>query len=134
MRKLLFIIFSLLCFYQMNAQQNIKGVIVDASKVTLPGVTIQIKNTQKGTISDVTGGYSIMAANNDTLVFSMVGMSIQKIPVGDKTIINVKLLEESQQLGEVVVIGYGTVKKSDLTGSVATVKSVDLTKITSLNP
>ena len=134
MRKLLFIIFSLLCFYQMNAQQNIKGVIVDASKAPLPGVTIQIKNTQKGTISDVTGGYSIMAANNDTLVFSMVGMSIQKIPVGDKTIINVKLLEESQQLGEVVVIGYGTVKKSDLTGSVATVKSVDLTKITSLNP
>jgi TonB-dependent SusC/RagA subfamily outer membrane receptor len=61
-------------------------------------------------------------------------MATQKIPVAGQTVINVKLLEESKALNEVVVIGYGTVKKSDLTGSVASIKSVDLTKITSLNP
>ncbi len=88
----------------------------------------------EGTFSDVDGGYEIVASPGDTLVFSMLGMAAQTIPVAGKTVINVKLLEESKELGEVVVIGYGTVKKSDLTGSVSSVKTADLTKITSLSP
>jgi TonB-linked SusC/RagA family outer membrane protein len=116
------------------SQQQVKGKITDDKNIPVAGASVQVKNTLKGTFSDIDGGYVIVAAPTDTLVFSMLSMANQKIPVAGKTIINVVLLEESKALGEVVVIGYGTVKKSDLTGSVATIKTVDLTKITSLNP
>jgi len=116
------------------SQLTVKGKITDDKNIPVAGASVQVKNTLRGTFSDIDGGYIIVAAPNDTLVFSMLSMATQKIPVIGKTIIDVKLLEESKALGEVVVIGYGTVKKSDLTGSVSTVKSIDLTKITSLNP
>ena len=116
------------------SQLTVKWKITDDKNIPVAGASVQVKNTLRGTFSDIDGGYIIVAAPNDTLVFSMLSMATQKIPVIGKTIIDVKLLEESKALGEVVVIGYGTVKKSDLTGSVSTVKSIDLTKITSLNP
>jgi TonB-linked SusC/RagA family outer membrane protein len=134
MRKLLLIFVSLLCFFQLNAQQLIKGQILDEKNNPLPGATVQIKNTTKGVAADESGNYSIMTSENDTLIFSMLGMTVQKIPVKGKQILNVKLREDVQSIPDVVVIGYGTIKKSDLTGSVASIKSVDLTKITSLNP
>ncbi|MGC1391147.1 MAG: TonB-dependent receptor, partial [Bacteroidales bacterium] len=116
------------------SQLSVKGKITDDKNVPVIGASVQVKNTLRGTFSDIDGGFVIVASSNDTLIFSMLGMGTQKIPVAGRTIINVKMLEESKELNEVVVIGYGTVKKSDLTGSVASVKSVDLTKITSLNP
>ncbi len=124
------------CFYFSSvwAQQTITGVIVDENNQPLPGVTIMVKNTQRGTFSEKEGNYTINASPNDTLVFIMLGMTTQKIPVAGKTVLNVKLLVENQLVPEVVVIGYGTVKKSDLSGSVASIKSIDLTKITSLSP
>ncbi len=128
---------AFLCFFCLSpvwGQKTVKGVITDDKEVPLPGATVVIKNTQKGTISDVSGNYSIIVSPNDTLVFSMLGMAIQTIPVEGKTVINVKLYEEATALNEVVVIGYGTVKKSDLTGSVSMIKSDELNKITSLNP
>jgi TonB-linked SusC/RagA family outer membrane protein len=134
MKKLLLIFISFLFFLQLNAQHIIKGLIVDEHNVPLPGATIQIKNTVKGTSTDVEGNYSIIVADNDTLIFSMIGMEVQRIPVAGRTVLNVKLIEDVQQLPDVVVIGYGTVKKSDLSGSVASIKSIELTKITSLNP
>lgn len=134
MKKLLLVLISLLCFLRMNAQQPVKGVIVDEKDVPLPGATIAIKHTVKGTFTDAAGNYSINAADNDTLIFAMLGKATQTIPLMGRKVLNVKLLEDIHVIPEVVVIGYGTVKKSDLTGSVATLKSVDLTKITSLNP
>jgi TonB-linked SusC/RagA family outer membrane protein len=134
--KHLFLLLIFFCFgfASVWAQQTITGVIVDENNQPMPGVTIMVKNTQKGTFSEKNGTYSIAAAPNDTLVFIMLGLATQRIPVAGKTVVNVKLLVENQIIPEVVVIGYGTVKKSDLTGSVASIKTIDLTKITSLNP
>ncbi len=116
------------------SQQTVKGKITDEKNSPVTGASVQVKNTLRGAFSDIDGNYIIEASGNDTLVISMLGMAKQEIPVAGKTVIDVKLQEESKMLNEVVVIGYGTVKKSDLTGSVSTVKTADLTKITSLNP
>ena len=134
MKKLVLFIISQVILLPVFSQQQVKGKITDEKNIPVAGASVQVKNTLRGTFSDIDGGFVIVSSSNDTLVFSMLGMATQKIPVAGQTIINVKLLEESMELNEVVVIGYGTVKKSDLTGSVATVKAVDLTKITSLNP
>jgi TonB-linked SusC/RagA family outer membrane protein len=134
MKKLVFVIISQVILLPLFSQLSVKGKITDEKSAPVAGASVQIKNTLKGTFSDADGAFAIVTSPGDTLVFSMLGMAIQKIPVAGKTVINVKLLEESKELNEVVVIGYGTVKKSDLTGAVASVKSIDLTKITSLNP
>ena len=134
MKKLVLFFISQLILLPVFSQGSVKGKITDEKNVPVVGASVQVKNTLRGAFSDVNGGYEIVASPGDTLVFSMLGMAAQKIAVGNQTIINVKLVEESKELGEVVVIGYGTVKKSDLTGSVSTVKTVDLTKITSLSP
>jgi len=134
MKKLVLFFISQVILLPVFSQLQVKGKITDEKNIPVAGASVQVKNTLRGTFSDIDGGFVIVASSNDTLVFSMLGMAAQKIPVAGQTIMNVKLLEESMELNEVVVIGYGTVKKSDLTGSVASVKSVELTKITSLNP
>lgn len=116
------------------AQQTITGKVIDEQGLPLPGVSVIIKNTLRGTTSDIDGNFAISAASTDTLMFSMIGMASQSVFVGNKTRIDIKMLPETRQLDEVVVIGYGTVKKSDLTGSVSSLKGDDVTKITSLNP
>ena len=134
MKKLILFFISQLILLPLFSQQSVKGKITDDKNTPVAGASVQVKNTLRGTFSDVDGGYVIVASPGDTLVFSMLGMASQTIPIDGKTVINVKLAEASKELGEVVVIGYGTVKKSDLTGSVASVKTADLTKITSLSP
>jgi TonB-linked SusC/RagA family outer membrane protein len=134
MKKIILFFISQVILLPLFSQQSVKGKITDEKNIPVVGASVQVKNTLRGTFSDVEGAFAIVASPNDTLIISMLGMAAQKIPVGGKTFINVRMLEESKELGEVVVIGYGTVKKSDLTGSVSSVKSVDLTKITSLNP
>jgi TonB-linked SusC/RagA family outer membrane protein len=134
MKKLFLFFISQVILLPLFSQQQVNGKITDEKNIPVAGASVQVKNTLRGTFSDIDGGFVIVASSNDTLVLSMLGMATQKIPVAGQTVINVKLLEESKELNEVVVIGYGTVRKSDLTGSVASVKSVDLTKITSLNP
>ena len=84
------------CFPSVWAQQTMKGVIVDESNLPLPGATVLVKHTQKGTISDVNGNYSISVSDNDTLMISMLGMATQSIAVLGKTVINVKLVAESK--------------------------------------
>jgi TonB-linked SusC/RagA family outer membrane protein len=129
-----FLLLFLIWLDPLSAQVNLKGTIVDDQNVPLPGVSVVIKNTFKGTMSDVDGSYTIAALPSDTLVFSMVGMITQEIVPGSRTVINVQLETETTLMEEVVVIGYGTVRKSDLTGSVSSVKTEDLLKVTSLNP
>lgn len=132
-KSALFFIMQFILF-PVFAQQTVKGKITDEKNVPVTGASVQVKNTLKGAFSDVDGNFIIAASPNDTLVVSMVGMTKQQIAVAGRAVIDIKLLEESKLLNEVVVIGYGTVKKSDLTGSVSTVKTGDLTKITSLSP
>lgn len=118
---------SLLFFLILNtswlfAQVRISGTVLDETKEPLPGVTIIIQGTMRGTISNFDGTYEIEATPDQVLVFSMVGMISQSIVIGNKTIIDVTLLTETTKLDEVVVIGYGTQRAKDLTAPIITVK------------
>ena len=110
---------------------TITGTIVDAEKgEPLPGVSIVIKGTQKGTTSDAKGKYSITLLDNDEiLVFSSVGYEKQEVAIAKRISINVSLKSSNQSLNEVVVVGYGTQKRSDLTGSVTSVPKARLSQI-----
>lgn len=117
-------------FNNMNAQQNIvSGKVVDNSGIPLPGVNIVIKGTNKSSQTDFDGKFSIAASPGNTIIFTYIGMDANSVLVGDKTNINVTLKPSSQSLEQVVVIGYGTKKKSDVISSVASVKSEDLIKV-----
>jgi TonB-dependent starch-binding outer membrane protein SusC len=103
-------------------QQTITGTISDENQSPMPGVNIQVEGTSVGTISDMNGKYSLNISNsNVVLVFSFIGYNQAKIPVAGKTIIDVSMTPAMSSLEEVIVIGYGTAKKSDLTGSVSAV-------------
>ena len=118
------------------AQQNVSGVVIGSdTKETLPGVNIVVKGTTKGVITDLDGNYTIeLQANEKVLQFSYTGYETSEIEVAGRNIINVELKVSSELLDEIVVIGYGTVRKSDLTGAVSSIKSEEINKITSINP
>ena len=105
-----------------SAQSKITGKVTNASGESIPGVTVLIKGTTIGTITDVDGRYSLPAQATDVLVFSFVGMKKEEIQVKGSQSINVVLREDEMALDEVIVIGYGTAKRSDYTGSVSSVK------------
>ena len=111
---------------QVVADETITGSVIDENGKGLPGVSIQIKNTTQGTSSDADGNYRIVAEKGATLVFSFIGYVKQEIAIGDQTIVNVTMAPDAQALSEVVVVGYGTQKKVNLTGSVATVTAKNL--------
>jgi len=105
---------------KQDQRVSIRGKITDSSSVPLPGVSITIKGTTRGTISDAGGQYSLSDVSPDaTLVFSFVGMKTQEIPVAGKTSISITLVEDAIGIDEVVAIGYGLQKKSNLTFSVS---------------
>jgi TonB-linked SusC/RagA family outer membrane protein len=107
---------------------RITGRVTSKANEPLPGVTVLVKGTTLGATSNPDGTYSLnVPAPNSTLVFSSVGFTSQEIAAGERTEINVSLAENVNSLDDVVVVGYGTVRKSDLTGSVSTVKEKDLT-------
>jgi len=108
------------------AQSQISGKVVDQAGQSLPGVNVQIKNTNSGTATDVQGLYSINAPTDAILIFSFIGFKSIEVPVAGKATINVTLEEDVLALGEVVVIGYGVQKKSVATASVSRVNSKDL--------
>ncbi len=103
--------------------QTITGTVVDADGIPLPGATVVIKGTSKGTQSDFDGNFTIDANAGDVLEISYVGFKTQEIVIGDQTSLSVTLQEDIDALSEVVVVGYGAVKKSDLAGSVAQLKT-----------
>lgn len=109
-------------FPQQPQQKTITGLVTDKNGMPLPGVTIIVEGTTTGTISDADGRFSLTVPSTaELLQFSFVGMKTQEIPVGDRTTFTVVMEEETLGIEEVVAIGYGTVKKSDLTGAVASV-------------
>lgn len=109
-------------------QQNvIKGKVTDQSGSPLPGASIVVKGTTNGAVTNIDGLYTLTnVPANGTIVFSFIGMKSQEIQVGGKTVFNVSLVEESIGLEEVVAIGYGTAKKSDVTGALASVSEKTL--------
>ncbi len=108
------------------AQDGLVRGTVSEAKGALPGVSVVLKGSSKGTQTAANGTYSLPATNSDTLVFSFIGYVSQEVAVGNRTTIDVTLSDDNRQLNEVVVVGYGTQKKVNLTGAVEMVTSKDI--------
>ena len=118
-RILLSIIFLFFFSNIFSQEKKISGKISDENNEELPGATIIIKGTTKGTVSDINGNYELIVQNNDTITISFSGYKRQNIAVANKSIINISLNQDVETLSEVVVVGYGSQQKINLTGSVA---------------
>lgn len=130
MKKYLLMLLSVFTMSFLMAQERtITGTISDAETgETIPGVNIVEKGTSNGTVSDFDGNYRLTVGDGATLVFTFIGYAAQEVAVGSRSVIDVALALDVQALQEVVVIGYGSVKKSDLTGSVVQVGERELNK------
>lgn len=107
---------------------NVTGTVRDSDGQPIPGVTVSVIGTTTGTVTDLEGKYSLSVPEGSTLVFSFIGFETLSISVGGRSVIDVVLAEDMQSLDEVVVIGYGTAKKVNLTGSVSTIGTQELSK------
>ncbi len=135
MKKLLLIWAMILAFVSVIQAQNSISVRQVTGRVTsvedgsaLPGVTISIKGTARGTQTDANGNYTLSAASNTTLVFSFVGLNTQSVSVGNQSVINVALSTDSRQLSEVVVTGYSSIQKRTFSGATANISSKEVAK------
>lgn len=127
-RGLLLSLMAMLSVFSIKAQQrSITGTVTDNEDGSpLVGANVVIKGTTSGTVADMDGNFTIEASSEDVLVFSFIGYTSQEIEVADRTVINVSLLLAYEALDELVVVGYGYTKKSDLTGAIVSLKSEDL--------
>lgn len=133
--KLSYLFFALLFFPSILWAQNrtLKGNVVDAKNEPMIGVTVMVKGTSNGTMTDVSGNFSISVPENSAIVISYMGYMPQEVPVRDQSFVKVILEEDEKMLDEVVVVGFGTQKKVNLTGSVgvATAKDIESRPVTS---
>ncbi|MDB5275044.1 MAG: SusC/RagA family TonB-linked outer membrane protein, partial [Chitinophagaceae bacterium] len=113
------------CMYSF-AQTSVKGTVKDSKSTPIPGATVKVKETGKAVATDINGNYTIQAAASNTLVISSVGYASTDEKVGNRTTINVVLNDDSKQLTDVVVIGYGTRQQKDVTGAITSVKAEKL--------
>ncbi|MBW3130198.1 TonB-dependent receptor [Hymenobacter profundi] len=119
----------------LRADVPVSGKVLDSKGGVLPGVSVVVKGTTTGTSTDGNGAFTLVVPENSVLVFSFVGYTRQEVPVnGATSSLSVTLSESAQEMENVVVIGYGTARKSDLTGSVASVSSAQLTQVATSNP
>lgn len=109
-----------------NAATQITGTVTDETNLPLPGVSVRIKGSDKGTATNTNGKYTISAEEGAVLLFNFIGYEQLEVTVGNSSTINVKMKPKSNMLNEVVAIGYQTIRKSDVTGSIASVKASDL--------
>jgi iron complex outermembrane receptor protein len=124
-----FLLTSLISFNLLAQGVNVTGKVTDADGGELPGVTVQVKGTTKGTQTGIDGNYTLAGVpTNGTLIFSFVGMMPQELAVGGRSTIDAILADDAQALEEVIVVGYGTVKKKDATGAVAAIGAKDFNK------
>jgi TonB-linked SusC/RagA family outer membrane protein len=135
MNRILFILLVFTIIWCKNNTVLAQNEIV-TGKVTsvadnspIPGVNVTLKGSTTGTSTDADGTYSIKAGSNATLVFSFIGMTTQEVVVGSRTAVDVKLSPDVRSLSEVVVVGYGTQQRKDLTGSIASVTSKDIQNV-----
>ena len=110
------------------AQRTITGKVTDVKRNGLPGATVSVQGTTNGTITDINGNFSLKVPEGATLNASYVGYNATTAVVGDATVVNIELSENSSVLDELVVVGYGTQKKSDVTGAVASVTEKDFNR------
>lgn len=115
-------------------QKSVSGKVTDSSGSSLPGVSVVVKGTTNGTITDGNGNYTLPNVPENAIVqFSFVGMKRQEIAIGNKTNVNIVMEEETFGIDEVVAVGYGVQRRSDITGAVASIKSKELLKINTAN-
>ncbi|WP_187261593.1 SusC/RagA family TonB-linked outer membrane protein [Pontibacter beigongshangensis] len=116
-------------------ERSISGKVTDEKGEGLPGVTVVLKGTSRGTASDINGSYSLPVPDgNGTLVISYIGFKTHEVAINNRSTINVTLLPDARALEEVVVVGYGEIKKSDLTGAVVSVSNEDIVKRGTTSP
>lgn len=128
--KLVLLLFMCIFSTTINAQESpISGKVVDNAGLPLPGVNVHVKGSTKGTQTDFDGNFTISTAPKSTLVFSFIGMDEASVETENKKNLKVVLKPSSQALDEIIVVGYGTKKKSDVISSVASVKPGDMTKV-----
>lgn len=127
------LLFSTMVFAQSSL--TVSGTVSDSGGVPLPGVNVLIEGTTVGTITDINGQYNLEVPNPQTasLFYSFIGFQHLTVPVNNQSTLNVTLQEDFIGLDEVVAIGYGVVRRKDLTGSVGSVDSEEIAKITSSN-
>ncbi|MDB5142625.1 MAG: TonB-dependent receptor [Mucilaginibacter sp.] len=126
-RLTLFVVILLAgCVFAFAQTGTVKGIVKDDQGSTLPGVTVKVKGTSEAVTTGSNGQFSIQVAGNGTLVFSFVGYDNQEQAVNNRAEINVSLTTQNKQLNEVVVVGYGTQKKGDLTSAISTVSVKDI--------
>ncbi|MBQ9229896.1 MAG: TonB-dependent receptor [Prevotella sp.] len=120
----------LLCLFPLGtlAQSVVKGTVNDETGEPIIGATVKVQGTNEGAITDFDGNFSVKAASNATLSVSYVGYITQQVAVGGRSTISIVLKEDTNTLNDVVVIGYGTMKKSDISGSVASVNAAEMLK------
>ncbi|WP_346881726.1 TonB-dependent receptor [uncultured Algibacter sp.] len=134
LRPLFALVFSLLGISANAQTQTVTGTVVDAD-FPLPGVNIVVKGSLKGATTDFDGKFTISNVNtNDILIFSYVGYKTQEVSIGGQSSIKVVMVEDAASLDEVVIVGYGTSNKRELTGSVSTIKGADLVTTVAGNP
>ena len=114
-------------------QKTITGTVIDANNEPVIGASVLEKGTSNGTITNLDGEYSLSVSAGATLVFSYIGYKTQEVSIGNKTTIKITLVEDSEQLDEVVVVGYGVQKKSSMTASVASVSAKEINKLVTSN-
>ncbi len=119
--------------FAQDVKQKVTGTVVDDLGETIIGATVVIEGTTTGTITDFDGNYTIDAPQNASLSVSYIGLETQIIPIEGKTVINVTLMQSTEQIEEVVAIGYGVQKKSSVTGSISQVKASDIENRTASN-
>lgn len=133
--KQIALIISILCFgFTVTSQNIVKGIITDEQGQPVPGVNILEKNTTNGFVSDFDGNYSISVEDNAILVFSYLGFKTQEVNVNNRGNIDVVMITDNSELDEVVVIGYGSVKRDKVTSSIVSVKGEDINKLVASNP
>ncbi len=131
MKQTIFALLFFLSSLALYAQElNVKGVVTSADDgQPIPGATVVVKGKTTGIITNLDGVYSLKVPGNATLIFSFVGLKTQEVAVNNKTTINVVLASATEAIEEVVVVGYGTQKKSVVTGAISSVKAKDLEKV-----
>ena len=128
-KQLLVVMIFLLGSLAGFAQNTITGRVTDSDGSGIPGVTVSVKGTRTATQTSSDGSYSITAPNNaNTLVFSSIGFASQEIAINSRASLNLVLSSTSAQLNEVVVVAYGTLRKSDLTSAITSVSAKDFQK------
>lgn len=128
------LLFFALAIHDASAQQRvITGVVADLVGEPIPGVTVLVSGTPRGTVTDINGRYSIQANNGETLEFSFVGFRKVSRAIGNSNVMDITLEEDTQNLDEFVVIGYGSQRERDLTSAITTIKTEDIVKTPNAN-